>query len=86
MEPMNRFRRIDFASLCSLAARNDKIRLPYRCARLGIDSWGSLKGLQIRTLFKKLVVLGWQSVGGVHDVTLDHTIYVMTGIERPIIY
>ena len=51
MEPRNRFRRIDSASLCSLAGRYDKYGCP-----TGLPGWdrflGSLKGLQIRAQFK----------------------------------
>ncbi len=86
---MNRFRRIDFASLYSWRpSTTNKVAVSSR--QVGNRFLGSLKGLQIRTqfslLYKKIVILGWMSVGGMHDVTLDHTIYVMTGIERPIIY
>ncbi len=51
MEPRNRFRGIDSASLCSLAGRYDKYGCP-----TGLAGWdrflSSLKDLQIRAQFK----------------------------------
>jgi hypothetical protein len=68
MEPRNRFRGIDFASLWSLAVQYDKKGYrPYRPARLGIDSWVPQKvykyGLWILPKECKPVLQGLSFVG-----------------------
>jgi hypothetical protein len=69
MEPRNRFRGIDSASLCSLADRYDKRGC--RTARPGENRFqGSLKGLQIQALdplksfSNVLLPPGWEGGGG----------------------